>query len=168
MLNVMRCVNVYARVDLSAPAAQPWHYVFRKPFKTAHKYLGFLRCPLLIPSISAIHCCSQFFSTPLCFQQDNTNQDKCGRDGRVSSSPPFYSSISATQEDSGHQPVSGVPVWNLNSPPEILLSIWEQCFANHFWSFNFDSFGVYFPSMGKTSKHLLPGLICRLNAEHGR
>ena len=135
-----RCVNVYARVYLSAPAihsclvpptsaphyCRPYFYTETAtlPLMTERKLL--LRLSLcIVPrrkeshpklvcghyyvvtvhnsqqmvrlftmSISdPMHICSPHVrnSTPLCFQQDNTNQDKCGRDGRVSSSPPFYS-----------------------------------------------------------------------------
>ena len=141
MLNVMRCVNVYARVYLyslprlpsvlgpthpSTTYCRPYFYTKAAtlPLMTERKLL--LRLSLCIvprrkeshPKLvcghyyvvtvhnsqqmvrlftmstsDPMHICSSHLrnSTPLCFQQDNTNQDKCGRDGRVSSSPAFYS-----------------------------------------------------------------------------
>ena len=136
------------------------------PCITHNKWSGFLRCPLLILCISVLH----MFAILLYSVSSKTIQTKTNV-AVTGGSPPL---LLFTPKYLPHRRILGL---GINQSAACLfetstllrkyyLSIWEQCFANHFWLFNFDSFGVYFPSMGKTSKHLLPGLICRLNAEH--
>ena len=133
------------------------------PCITHNKWSGFLRCPLLILCISVLH----IFEILLHSVSSKTIQTKTNV-AVTGGSPPL---LLFTPKYLPHRRILGLGI-NQSAAclfeTSTLLRKYYLSIHNHFWLFNFDSFGVYFPSMGKTSKHVWPGLICRLNAEHGR